>query len=538
MDLKKVYNSTEDLFDSADSIYGLFNVYFDSADKKDFFGSLRDTESNFMKSFAFPIETVELEPRNDLKNPIKVKIKEDSAFLQFLDQNNQTHCILFNKWLNDIRRISGLSVDEKNKFYERVSDASHEIKSLTFRDGIINSYRVKAAFNKISNKVKKMGTISQESQIDVFKASFRDNDVTRVMEILDYFSTTPFEKVINIKTNNLLAKEPVRNRNSVFLAVIPQAIDVYAVVNEYLKKCIKYNIPYDIDIPYDERTKRLIKFNSTIENLGKNIVVLKEIEKEHPEMIKRMSKPPVLCGHLTHDSWLGIGTYSAKAMERTTYGYTEKRAGIIYDVIEENSKQFIIDRYKKPFLFNGKDKKLKNHIADITTDLCIGKIRTMVEDYYETMEADHTPEEAEEQVKNYFGFERIDLYRPKYLKKLEKCITSDIDRMIMGDFEKSEGYGSFRLPSPGFGNGRILHMEVLPQIIRKVTSEIAIKDPIFLSQTILDMQSRLQEQGINKKMCYEDYVVDKLLESNEPEVEKSTQVTSVKKNKDDKEEIR
>jgi len=528
VELKKVYNSTEDLFDSADSIYGLFKVYFDSADKKEFIGMLRDTESNFAEAFVFPVDA---------------ELGENSKFLQFLDQNNQTHCILFNKWLNDIRRISGLSVDEKNKFFERVSDASHEIKSIAFKDGIINSYRVKAAFNKILSKVKKMGSISKESQIDAFKASFRDNDVTRVMEILNYYSTVPFNDLMNIRTNSLLAKEPIRNRNSVFLAVIPQAIDVYSVVNEYLKKCIKYDIPYNIDIPYDKRTKRLVRISSTIENLGKNLVVLNEIAEEHPEIIKRMSKPPILCGHLARQRWLGIGTYSAKEMERTKYGYTEKRANILYDVIEENTKKFILDRYKKPFIFKGKDKKLKNHIGDITSNLCIGKIRTMVEDYYEAMEADHTPEEAEEQIKSYFGFERIDLYRPKYLKKLQRNITADVDRMITENFEESEGYGSFRLPNPGFGNGRILHMEVLPQIIKTVASEIAMKDPIFLSQTVLDMQTRLQEQGINKKMCYEDYVADKLLESTkepeiEPEVGQRAQVTSIKKDKEDKEEIR
>ena len=55
-------------------------------------------------------------------------------------------------------------------------------------------------------------------------------------------------------------------------------------------------------------------------------------------------------------------------------------------------------------------------------------------------------------------------------------------------------------------------MEVFPQIIKKVTSEVAIKDPIFLSQTLLDIQAELKEKGIDKKACYESYVADKMIE--------------------------
>ncbi len=517
MDLKKVYNSTEDVFDSADSIYQLFNFYFNSEDKSDFIAQLRDTESDFMKCFAFAY---------------------GDETLKFLEQDSKMHCILFNKWLNDIRRIARLSVDEKNKFFERVSDASRSIKSNSLKDGIINSYRVKTAFNKIANKVKKMGSISSSDQIDSFEQSFSDPDVTRVMEILNYFSVIPFnDEVRNIRTNALLAEEPIKARDSVFLAFIPQKLDIYAFINSYLEKCIKYKLPYNIDIPYDERTKRLVKINSTIDNFGKNLAIIKEIADENPEIIQRMEKPPILCGHISHNSWIGIGTYSCKEIERTKYGYTEKRANIIYDVNEKKTREFIVENYKKPMVVNGKKGKLKDHVEEIAKKICLCKIRTMADDYYETMLANHDSEEAEKEVKNFFGFERKDLYSPKYLKKLEKNIAADIDRMVMSNFENDKDYGSFRLPNPGFGTGKILHMDILPTIIKKVSADIAIKDPVFLSQTLLEIQEQLQANGINKKSCYEDYVAEKMLEENrEVESENDVQGKSNRADKGDKEE--
>ena len=93
------------------------------------------------------------------------------------------------------------------------------------------------------------------------------------------------------------------------------------------------------------------------------------------------------------------------------YGYTEKRADIIYDVIDKNAKKFIADNYRKPVRVNDKSVKLKNYLTDVTTEKKKKKIRTMVEDYYEAMAAGRSEEEAEIQVKDYFGFERINLYQ-------------------------------------------------------------------------------------------------------------------------------
>ena len=127
MDLRKVYYETEDAFDSSRTINRIFRIYFDSINKANFVDNLRDTEKE--DELGFP--------------------KEDLG--RFMDANNATHFILFNKWMNDIRRISGLSVDEKNQFYQDVSRASYDIESRESDDPVLNTFRVKTAFNKIVN---------------------------------------------------------------------------------------------------------------------------------------------------------------------------------------------------------------------------------------------------------------------------------------------------------------------------------------------------------------------------------------------------
>ena len=519
MELRKVYDSTVDLFDDASKIYQLFNIYFDSESKADFAGNLRQTEDSLDDSFAFSEQEV----------PI------------FVEQSNETHYILFNKWLNDIRRISGLPVAKKEEFFKRISDASHTIKTESGKDGIINSYSVKTAFNKIATKVKKMGSVSKMGQITGFEKNFNGYDVSRVLEILDYISIEPFEEnVMRIKTNSLLSEEKINPRNSLFLAFIPYRIDLYEMVNRYLKKCVKYNLPYDVELPYDERTKQVLKINSTIDNLGKNLAIIKEIADENPEMIKRMKKPPIFCGSIVNHEWIGIGTYSAKEMERSTFGYTEKRASIAYDVIEKKAKKFIVDNYKKIIAVDDKKVKLKDYIVDRTFDMCFEEVKEITDSYYESMTEAYDTEESERQVKYYFGFRREEIATQKYAKKLHKNLALDMDRMLLERLEEGKEFDVVTLPRPIFGESRTLYMQVLSKVIKEVASKIAINNPSFLSETVVEIQNKLKEQGIDKKTCYEDYVVDRMIQpTKEQEKEKEAEINVKSTNrKSDKEEIR
>jgi hypothetical protein len=133
MDLRKVYDTAEDPLDNGRSVNFIINSYFASKDKADYYGRLRDTESEFLECFAFAPNEVD----------------------RFIEDENIFQCILFNHWMNDIRRISRLSVSEKNNFFERVSRASYDIPSEAFHEGRMNSETAKSAFNKIVNKINK-----------------------------------------------------------------------------------------------------------------------------------------------------------------------------------------------------------------------------------------------------------------------------------------------------------------------------------------------------------------------------------------------
>lgn len=497
MNLGKVYHATVDPFESKKTVNKIFRIYFDSENKEEFVDNLRDTEKD--DELSFPI----------------------SDLGRFMDANNATHCILFNKWLNDIRRINSLSVNEKEKFFQDVSRASYEIDYTETKDPILNTYRVKTAFNKIATKVRKMGTVSQIQQITNFHKSFKDDDVIRMFEILDYFSTEHSKELINIRSNYLLTDTNRGVRDSVFIAVVPNKISVFEFVNEYIKKCQEYEVPYNVDVPYDKHTKQVVRINSTIEDLGKHLAIVQDIADSCPDMINEMKQPPILCG--TIKNWIGIGTLSCKGMERTTFGFTEKRGKLIYDSIEEYSRKFIKKNYPRTFVVDGKTKQLREHISDITGDIAITYLRAMADDYYEQMNEDYGHVEAEKQVKTYFGFNRRNLYEPKYLKKVRKNIGQNIDDLLTQDFNSGDEFFEFGIPNAGFGFGRRIHLNIVPKVFKAIQQDILVRSPKFMAEVVGEIKGRFKEQGIDEKSCYENYVVEKMFEEvkkqENPEIE-------------------
>ena len=516
MDLRKVYDSTQDPLDYAGSVSLILNQYFASQDREDYYGRLRDTESEFFSMFAFAPEELD----------------------RFTDAHNATHCILFNHWMNNIRDISRLSVDEKNKFFERVSYASFETPSKAFHEGRMNSEAVKTAFNKLVNRVNKTSSVSNMSQIDGFKASFRDPNTVRLLELLNWFSGEQENAdVMNIKANYLLTGQRKDQRNSMFIAVVPNKINVMEFVNEYLKRCDKFNVPYDISIPYDKYSKRIVRINSTIPNLGKNLAIVEDIAEKNPKMIEKMEQPPVLCGKIK--DWIGIGTFSAKAIERTTCGYTDKRANLIVDAIEETTKKYILENYKKQFTANGITEPLKKHLSAYTYDVYLHKVRELADTYFETMRRDRNSiEDAEEAVKQYFGFYRIDLDDSSYLRMVDKTIDAHTNSMLSTEFKKD--YNSVPvvnhdlvkqsiLPNLLFSTRKVSdrHINVnglFSEVLKKLAIDITVSDPRFKGYVVREIKKSFKENGISEKSCFEDYAVDEMFRLSEEE-EKANGVT-------------
>ena len=116
---------------------------------------------------------------------------------------------------------------------------------------------------------------------------------------------------------------------------------IHEIMKYYLEKCFKYNIPFYFK--YCEQTTRndCIVIYTNTDNLAKNIEILREIKKEHPELSSRIYYPPILTGPI--DEWIGYG--SEPKQQITNISFNEKRSEIIYPIIEKVTKIW----YEKTF---------------------------------------------------------------------------------------------------------------------------------------------------------------------------------------------
>ncbi len=494
MELKKIYNATNNPLKDKQIVDQILKIYSDSLDKLDFVTKLRDTESDFLNAFVFTA----------------------SEYSNYYREFYKTHFILFNKWMQDIKRISKLPEKDKAKFFEKVSFASHDVGTFMDGDKIMTTDAVKRSFNKIANRVKYTNNITDFKQIERFKEELKkeDKNTERLLEILNYYSNKNIEEeVINIKSNYLLEDGDKYNRNGVFLAFIPDKNDQFNFINEYLTRCIKCKIPYEIDVSVDKHTKQIVKISSTTANLGKNLAIIKDIADSKPDMIKGMKKPPILCGTIQDNEWIGIGTYSAKEIERTTFGFTERRGNIIFDTIQENSIKYLKENFTKPIEVDGKETTLREHLSDLTLDILLKSLKNMADSWFDGIkDGGISDKEADREVKKVFGFKRQDLDNQKYIKKIKDEVDYKIDAMVYQEFDLQEDFYSFKLPNTLFSFGKTISLPIKADAIKDEASEVLFKQPDFIEETINEIESKFEEVGIDTNPCYEDYIVDRMEE--------------------------
>ena len=143
--------------------------------------------------------------------------------------------------------------------------------------------------------------------------------------------------------------------------------DIYKLAVYLIEKFEKYDLPYLFKFSgYLQRNDSLVIYSST-EYLTKNIEILNEIKKEHPELEKSISEPISFAG--TIDNWIG---YGSEPEEKDSFNI--KRSNIVYSIIDETIKKWVIDHKDSPITFRGKNLTFKHLLTIRALDEVIGRM--------------------------------------------------------------------------------------------------------------------------------------------------------------------
>ena len=149
---------------------------------------------------------------------------------------------------------------------------------------------------------------------------------------------------------------------------------VYQLAQLVKAGCDESGVKYDFKLEDQAARADSFMMYLTDEMLDPTIKVLKSIESDHPEIIERLGKPPILSGKI--NGWLGYGSEPEDGKE----SFNSVRANIIQKVIDKH----ILDYAKlhghdvTNTTYNGKKLNLNQYIALQETN---AYMRALANDY-------------------------------------------------------------------------------------------------------------------------------------------------------------
>lgn len=151
-----------------------------------------------------------------------------------------------------------------------------------------------------------------------------------------------------------------------------QNSDIDFIIRRLLEKFEEKSLPYNLKFDTSEiaRDDKIIIYTDTFHLLD-YVEILKEFEREYPEIMKRTSNPPILVGKI--DQWIGYGDEPEYEAE----SYNDLRTRLFYDTVTDQTLKRILND-KETLRDMAYDFIEVKRIVSITNGDKIGTYRTLI----------------------------------------------------------------------------------------------------------------------------------------------------------------
>lgn len=303
---------------------------------------------------------------------------------------------------------------------------------------------------------------------------------------------------------------------------IPQD-EIYKFAQLVKNGCDEVGVNYDFKLEDNEPRTDSFMMYLTDEMLTPTVKVLKEIEIRHPDIIKKMGKPPVLSGKI--NSWLGYGSEP----EDGKNSFNEKRADIIQKVVDMHIVEYATKHGHDAtsMEYNGKKLNLNQYIAIQETN---EYMRILANDFKRAERRNEIQGQKKKDVKDELGYgkehlrvgsslynmllnfyarrrETDDGEAAKYLSNKNAPVSEN----SISNIQLSVGDTSSRIVRerrPISGKHTELGSGVENKVFRKIILGAMINDNNEIDSIRKDILSRCEENGIDpQKFCFDKYVL-------------------------------
>lgn len=280
------------------------------------------------------------------------------------------------------------------------------------------------------------------------------------------------------------------------------SFDVYKLATLFTKKCIKNNVPYYFKFDrYASRADSFVIYSSD-EYLTTYISFLREIKKEHPELVSRIGEPPLLTGNI--DNWIGYGSEPLKDKNGKNRSFNNVRAKIIESSISTSTKRWVLNNYHMKVIRDGKKIDFENYLVSLAVENLLKKY---LEKYTRTEARLKNQKASSMTVYQECGFTLQDLKSPRFKKYLSNIIKPNLNHLLLESYYGRES--SINIPLKN-GQATTFNNWNLEEILRHVSSRIKKADPNYANEIKQDILAKSAQEGIDPtKFCYDSHISER-----------------------------
>lgn len=401
---------------------------------------------------------------------------------------DELHAFLFNTWKKELLSITKEQYENaiKKGLYDR------------------SIYKL-LAFLKTLPDV----TTKKEAK-KIMDADFKDKELSEAMEKYRWDSIGLYSSWTHVKARDVHAKKvqgiPFEHR----LYINTDMIDVHNMAKIFLDKCISNKLPYYFKISeFDRRDDNIVIYTDT-KHLPEYLRILKEIEKEYPELVSRCKTPPILSGKVRN--WIGYGSEPLALSGESSFNSI--RAKSIKKAIEKELISWYKDNIKSTLTINGKKISLTDYFSQNVA-------KKEIESMHRVLKMNPNSK--------YIKYTNNDITNPQFTSRLERTIKANAPSIINSFLTEKSSTLKMEVPV----NDRCsqtIYSSSLIQELKKFIKVIQANDPNFTHRVKERIFNDAKNYGIDPyKYCFDKKNVELLVNA---ELESKGQKTPLGHKKD------
>lgn len=425
---------------------------------------------------------------NYYKSLIKVNSKNKDMVYYKQDTSN-LHAYLFNTWKKEMLSIT------KEQYEQAIK------KGIYQKDVFI-----------LLDLLRKTPDVLTEKEAKIILNDYYENEeLNAAIDKYRWDTIGAYSNWTHISSYHVRAKKIWVPTTEHRLYINASQKDIQVLSKLFIDKCTEKNLPYYFKIAEHNRRDDNIVIYSDTKNLTNFLHVLQEIEKEHPDIIKRCGEPPVLTGVL--NNWIGYGSEPLTVQEQTSFNSV--RSNIIASAIETEMKKWYKKHINDTVSYQGETMDFYQYFGKKVVERELATSKQILERNPNSKLSSYSMEE---------------INNPNFAKAIEKYVSANIKPIIQEYLNENQTIKG--IPFTINGKERKISASSIIATIKANINIINKNDPEFTKRIKLRIEEKSKDKGIDiKKYCFDIKNVKLLLKADQEEAKSIIQKQSEKTNK-------